>query len=158
VGEVELLGFERKGTYGTLKGINDKLRGTVGDPRVVYEHSPDHEALGTIRVFENLPFFTGRSTLEGPLHAGLADGAVRLLHPVRSLERDVVSVPRLGLLAAEPRARRAAPRDDERLAVHREVEAHQGRGGEASGARAPVTIGDYLIYAVKNNANRYAIP
>jgi hypothetical protein len=46
-------GFERKGTYPTLKGLIEKLRGTVGDPRVVYEHSPDHEALGTIRVFEN---------------------------------------------------------------------------------------------------------
>jgi hypothetical protein len=39
-------------------GHQQKLGRSVADPRVVYEHSPDHEAL-TIRVFE-ASFFTGR--------------------------------------------------------------------------------------------------
>src|SRR4029450_2098312 len=37
-------GFERKGTYPTLKGIIEKLKGAVGDPRVVSEHSRDSAA------------------------------------------------------------------------------------------------------------------
>jgi hypothetical protein len=31
----------------------------------MYEHSPKHEAAGTVRAFEALPLFSGRSTLEG---------------------------------------------------------------------------------------------
>ena len=44
---------------------NQYLRGSAADPRVVYEHSPEHEAAGTVRAFEILPMFSGRSTLEG---------------------------------------------------------------------------------------------
>jgi 6-pyruvoyl-tetrahydropterin synthase related domain len=58
-------GFERKSLWGTFKALNDHLRGTYRDPRVVYEHSSDNEALGTVRAFESLPLFSGRSTLEG---------------------------------------------------------------------------------------------
>lgn len=58
-------GFEQKATWPVLKQLSESLRGTYSDPRIVYEHSPDHEALGTVRAFENLPFFTGRGTLEG---------------------------------------------------------------------------------------------
>src|SRR5439155_1535215 len=49
----------------TFRDLNAHLRGDFRDPRVVYEHSPDHEALGTVRAFEDLPLFSGRSTLEG---------------------------------------------------------------------------------------------
>jgi 6-pyruvoyl-tetrahydropterin synthase related domain len=58
-------GFERKPTWPRLKAISDHLRGDFRQPRVVFEHSDDHEAFGTTRVFENLPLFSGRSTLEG---------------------------------------------------------------------------------------------
>jgi hypothetical protein len=58
-------GFEQKVPWPTLRGIADKLRGDFRDPRVVYEHAPANEALGTVRVFEDLPLFSGRSTLEG---------------------------------------------------------------------------------------------
>lgn len=58
-------GFEKKATWPILKQLSEKLKGTYADSRIVYEHSPDHEALGTVRVFENLPLFTGRGTLEG---------------------------------------------------------------------------------------------
>jgi len=58
-------GFERRTLWPVLSGVAGQLRGTAADPRVVYEHSPDNEALGTIRAFENLPLFSGRSTLEG---------------------------------------------------------------------------------------------
>ena len=58
-------GFEAKATWPTLSGISDVLRGDYRSPRVVYEHAPENEALGTVRVFESLPLFSGRSTLEG---------------------------------------------------------------------------------------------
>ena len=35
------------------------------DPRVVYEHSQIHDNAGSVRAFESLPLFSGRSTLEG---------------------------------------------------------------------------------------------
>jgi hypothetical protein len=41
------------------------LAGGPNNPRVVYEHSPLHNNAGTIKAFEALPLFSGRSTLEG---------------------------------------------------------------------------------------------
>jgi hypothetical protein len=58
-------GFERKPLWPVYQQIIEAVRGGPDEPRVAYEHSPDHEALGTIRAFENLPLFSGRSTLEG---------------------------------------------------------------------------------------------
>ena len=58
-------GFEARATWPVLRGISEQLRGDFRDPRVVYEHTPENEALGTVRAFESLPLFTGRSTLEG---------------------------------------------------------------------------------------------
>lgn len=58
-------GYEAKGPWNIVTQLAAHLRGDFRDPRVVYEHSPDHEALGTVRIFESLPLFTGRSTLEG---------------------------------------------------------------------------------------------
>jgi hypothetical protein len=37
----------------------------MGDPRIAVEYSPQHEKAGSVRVYETLPFFSGRSTLEG---------------------------------------------------------------------------------------------
>ncbi len=58
-------GFENKTLWPVFSSINKYLTGTASDPRVVYEHSPDHNAIGTTRAFESIPLFTGRSTLEG---------------------------------------------------------------------------------------------
>lgn len=58
-------GFESKSLWPQYNGINNFVKGTPNSPRVVYEHSPDHNAAGTLRAFENLPLFSGRSTLEG---------------------------------------------------------------------------------------------
>lgn len=57
-------GFDGKGTWPLLQQITTYLKNTNGG-RVVYEHSPLHNAFGTERVFENLPFFAHRNTLEG---------------------------------------------------------------------------------------------
>lgn len=58
-------GFEKKHAWPIFQSINHYLSGSESDPRVVYEHSPSHNSMGTLRAFESLPFFSGRSTLEG---------------------------------------------------------------------------------------------
>jgi hypothetical protein len=58
-------GLEAKELWPAFRRIADVLKGTVADPRVAVEYSPIHEAAGSIRMYETLPFFTGRSTLEG---------------------------------------------------------------------------------------------
>ena len=57
-------GFEGKSLWPVFAKINDLVKGSVEDPRVVYEHSGRHNALGTVRAWECLPVFSGRSTLE----------------------------------------------------------------------------------------------
>ncbi|MFP6626493.1 MAG: 6-pyruvoyl-tetrahydropterin synthase-related protein [Deltaproteobacteria bacterium] len=61
-------GYEQKTPWPTFKAINDHLRGDLNDPRVVFEHSQMHNRFGSSRAFENLPFFSGRATLEGVFH------------------------------------------------------------------------------------------
>ena len=58
-------GFEEKPLWEEFSKVNSYLKGGESDPRVVYEHSPKHEGAGTVRAFEMLPAFSGRSTLEG---------------------------------------------------------------------------------------------
>lgn len=58
-------GFEAKPAWALFQKINDSLRGTFQDPRVVFEHSSKHRVFGSTRAFESLPLFAGRATLEG---------------------------------------------------------------------------------------------
>jgi len=58
-------GFESKRLWAPFISVNRFLKGSPGDPRVVYEHSMVHQGAGTVRAFESLPLFSGRSTLEG---------------------------------------------------------------------------------------------
>ena len=58
-------GFENTPLWNDVKAVADVLKGSENDPRVAYEHSTVYEQAGTLRVMESLPFFSGRSTLEG---------------------------------------------------------------------------------------------
>jgi len=58
-------GFEGKPLWKSFSSTNRILEGSSDDPRVVYEHSMIHQRAGTVRAFEALPLFSGRSTLEG---------------------------------------------------------------------------------------------
>ena len=60
-------GIERKTPYGVLQHLMAALEGTLADPRVAYEHSPSHDAFGSMRIFESLPRLAHRATLEGVL-------------------------------------------------------------------------------------------
>jgi hypothetical protein len=57
-------GWQAKTAYKDLVNVSDKLRGNFSEPRVIYENSDLSNAAGTMRVFEMLPFFAQRSTLE----------------------------------------------------------------------------------------------
>ncbi len=58
-------GFEKKRVWPAFWTLHEKLKGTCHDPRVAYEHDLKHRGAGSVRAFEMLPYFSGRSTLEG---------------------------------------------------------------------------------------------
>jgi hypothetical protein len=58
-------GLEAKELWPAWRELNDRLRGGVGAPRVEVEYGTVHERAGSIRMYETLPFFSGRSTLQG---------------------------------------------------------------------------------------------
>lgn len=151
-------GFEAKGPWAAFHAVNEKVRGTYRDPRVVYEHAADHEAVGTVRAFENLPYFSGRSTLEGlymqssptaPFVFYLQSeisrtgscpfpewgcGALNLARGVRHLR--MMNVSQYIVRSAQVKALAAAEPGLEREAV----------------------IPPYEVYRVRDNDPRYAIP
>lgn len=57
-------GWEAKPAYTDLLEISEDLRGDFSEPRVIYENSELSNSAGTMRVFEMLPYFAQRSTLE----------------------------------------------------------------------------------------------
>jgi hypothetical protein len=94
--EYNYAGLEAKELWPAFHALTDRLRGGVGDPRVAIEYHKEHEKAGSIRMYETLPYFTGRSTLEGLYNqASLHTPAVYYLaselgetspNPFRSLE------------------------------------------------------------------------
>jgi 6-pyruvoyl-tetrahydropterin synthase-like protein len=58
-------GLEAKELWPAFAEVTSRLRGTVSDPRVAVEYNAAHERAGSIRMYETLPLFSGRSTLEG---------------------------------------------------------------------------------------------
>jgi len=151
-------GFERKATWPTLRGLSEKLRGSVRDPRVVYEHSPDHEALGTIRVFENLPFFTGRSTLEGLYMQG--SPTAPFIFYIQSEISNVMSCPFPDWGCSRPGLERGVPHLRMMNVSHYIVKskAMKEQAAKHPGLALESSVGDYQIYRVTQNDGRYAIP
>jgi hypothetical protein len=58
-------GFEAQSGWPLFQKINQTLKGTFQEPRVVFEHASEHNIFGSTRAFESLPLFAGRATLEG---------------------------------------------------------------------------------------------
>jgi len=63
--EYNYAGLEAKELWPAFQEITRRLRGNLNDPRVAVEYSKEHERAGSIRMYETLPYFTGRPTLEG---------------------------------------------------------------------------------------------
>jgi hypothetical protein len=77
-------GLEAKELWPAWRKLNDALRGGVGDPRVAVEYDPLHERAGSLRMYETLPYFSGRSTLEG-----VYNQASTVTHPVYYLASEL---------------------------------------------------------------------
>ena len=77
-------GLEGKELWPAWSDLNDRIRGGVGDPRVAVEYGKVHERAGSIRMYETLPFFSGRSTLEG-----VYNQASVMTHPVYYLASEL---------------------------------------------------------------------
>ena len=58
-------GLEAKELWPEFAEVAQRLRGSTADPRVAVEYSAEHERAGSVRMYETLPLFAGRSTLEG---------------------------------------------------------------------------------------------
>jgi hypothetical protein len=81
-------GLEAKELWPAFRDLARGIRGSLADPRVAVEYSSEHEKAGSIRMYETLPLFSGRPTLEGVYNqASLATHAVYYL----ASELDAVS-------------------------------------------------------------------
>src|SRR3989338_863649 len=58
-------GFESKKSWDIFYSLNEFVKGDQSMPRVMFEHSDKHNEAGTVRAFESLPLFSGRSNTEG---------------------------------------------------------------------------------------------
>jgi hypothetical protein len=77
-------GLETKELWPAWQELTTRLRGGPGEPRVAVEYGPVHERAGSIRMYETLPFFSGRSTLEG-----VYNQAATTTHPVYYLASEL---------------------------------------------------------------------
>jgi 6-pyruvoyl-tetrahydropterin synthase related domain len=151
-------GFERKGPWPAFHEVNEYLHGTYRDPRVVFEHNPDYESIGTIRAFENLPLFSGRSTTEG-LYMQASPTAPFVFY-AQSEYSKVNSCPfpdwgcsRLNLDRGVEHLRMLNV--SQLIARSDTVKA---AAAEHPGFEREKRIGPYDIFRVKQNDGRYAIP
>ena len=77
-------GLEAKELWPAWRALTSRLSGTVAAPRVAVEYGPVHVRAGSIRMYETLPFFSGRSTLEG-----VYNQASTTTHPVYYLASEL---------------------------------------------------------------------
>jgi hypothetical protein len=77
-------GLEAKENWPAFRAMTASIAGGVGDPRVAVEYGAEHEKAGSIRMYETLPFFSGRSTLEG-----VYNQASVVTHPVYYLASEL---------------------------------------------------------------------
>jgi hypothetical protein len=151
-------GFEVKDDWPLLRDISAELQGDFRDPRVAYEHSLEHEALGTVRTFESLPLFAGRSTLEGLyMQSSITTPFVFYVQSEISKERSC-PLPEWGC------TRLNLERGVEHLRMFN-VSHFVARSSEAKRAAAQhpgldrkTSLGPYEIYALRESDARYAVP
>jgi hypothetical protein len=58
-------GLEAKELWPAWTALNERLRAERDDARVAVEYGAVHERAGSIRMYETLPYFSGRAALEG---------------------------------------------------------------------------------------------
>jgi len=134
------------------------LLGGPHNPRIVYEHSPLHNSAGTIRAFEALPLFSGRSTLEGAYIQSSPSSP--FVFYIQSELTETPSCPFLPYKCTTFDPERALPHLElfnvkEVVAVTDKVKAALE---SSPGYRVEGTIGPYKIFQVRQGTGQYVVP
>jgi hypothetical protein len=58
-------GYESKAMWPHYEALAKHLEGDISEPRVIFEHDPDNNDVGSTRALEALPLFGSRPVLEG---------------------------------------------------------------------------------------------
>jgi tetratricopeptide (TPR) repeat protein len=151
-------GFERRPTWPVFRDVNAHLKGDFRDPRVVYEHSADNESLGTVRAFENLPLFSGRSTLEG-LYMQSSPSSPFIFFIQSEISRDIsCPFPDYGCsrLDLDRGLKHLRMFNVSHFVLRSTVVKEAAAKNE--GLVFEKRIGPFEIYRLRDNANRYAVP
>jgi len=150
-------GFDGKNTWPLLQQISTHLR-SPDNGRVVYEHSPLHNAFGTERVFESLPLFAQRNTLEG-LYMQSSPSSPFIFY-IQSEVSKVCSGPfpqyqytHLNLPTALPHLLLF----NVAQYIVRTPEAKKA-AAETPGFQLEKTFGEYQIYRLTGNDGHYVVP
>jgi len=151
-------GFEAKTAWPVFKRINNALTGDFQDPRVVYEHSEDHNTFGSSRAFESLPLFAGRATLEGLyMQASITAPFVFYIQTLVS-HKTSQPFPQYNYTAMDyNRARSYLELFNVRDLI---VKSKQAKNAirQASGYAMKKSIGQYELWELTTNRNRYVEP
>ena len=151
-------GFEKKVTWPVFHAINEHVRGDFRDPRVVYEHSAENESLGTVRAFEDLPLFSGRSTLEG-LYMQSSPSSPFVFWIQSEISKDVsCPFPDYGCsrLDLDRGIRHLRMFNVSQFILRSPVV--KAAAAQNPGLVHEKTVGPFEIYRLRDNANRYAVP
>jgi hypothetical protein len=151
-------GLEAKDGWLAWREMTERIRGTVADPRVAVEYNADHEKAGSIRMYETLPYFSGRSTLEG-----VYNQASLMTHPVYFLASE------LGASSPNPfRSREYSTFDTESALRHlrllnvREVVALSEKLRDSLDDRPDVDlvfrVPPYSVYRLRDGGTGYVEP
>lgn len=134
------------------------LPGGPHSPRVVYQHSVLHDKVGTIRAFEALPLFSGRSTLEGAYMQSSPNSPF-----VFFIQSELTETPSCPFLPYK-----CTTFDPERALAHlelfnvKEVIAVTDKVKTAlasnAGYRKEGEFGPYAIFEVRQGSGQYVVP
>lgn len=151
-------GLEAKELWPAWRELNERLRGGLADGRVAVEYGPVHERAGSIRMYETLPYFSGRSTLEG-----VYNQAATTTHPVYYLASELFA------RSPNPFRSRGYSQFDPESALERlrllnvsEIVAVSAELASALDARADVVrearLPPYTLYRLKDPGPGYVEP
>ena len=152
-------GFENKVLWPAYSSVSQFLQGTANDPRVVYEHSPLHDAAGSSRAYENLPLFSGRSTLEGLYMQSIATSP--FVFYIQSEVSKVSSCPFPGYRCTSMNVTRAAPHlrmFNVKHVIARTDEAIDAYNADTENYRHVKSIEPYEIFEVKGEYGYVVVP
>ncbi|MFH1060865.1 MAG: 6-pyruvoyl-tetrahydropterin synthase-related protein [Pseudomonadota bacterium] len=151
-------GYELAPGWPDFKRLNDYLRGTAADPRVLHEHADVHQRLGTSRAFENLYLFAGRTTMEGLyIQSSLNSPYVFYIQSETSQTPTTplpgINYSRFDLAAAHDRL--VLYNISQFVTVSEKTRA---AADALAGYKLEKQIGPYYVYRVKGNPDRYVVP